>query len=64
MFLTHVDTADLSQVSFYTANDTRAAFFEDPRTFDAERALPTPRRVVSSRRRSVRSVWTSSTTSN
>ena len=29
MFLTHVDTADLSQVSFYTANDTRAAFFED-----------------------------------
>ncbi|WP_024794821.1 iron-siderophore ABC transporter substrate-binding protein [Tomitella biformata] len=29
MFLTHVDTADLSQVSFYTANDTRAAFFAD-----------------------------------
>jgi iron complex transport system substrate-binding protein len=29
MFLTHVDSADLSQVSFYTAKDTRAAFFED-----------------------------------
>ncbi len=29
MFLTHVDTADLSQVSFYTPKDTRAAFFED-----------------------------------
>ncbi|MDO9397858.1 MAG: iron-siderophore ABC transporter substrate-binding protein [Herbiconiux sp.] len=28
-FLTHVDTADLSQVSFYTSHDTRAAFFED-----------------------------------
>lgn len=29
MFLTHVDTADLSEVSFYTTHDTRAAFFED-----------------------------------
>ena len=29
MFLTHVDPTDLSEVSFYTANDTRAAFFED-----------------------------------
>jgi iron complex transport system substrate-binding protein len=29
MFMTHVDTADLSTVNFYTANDTRAAFFED-----------------------------------
>jgi iron complex transport system substrate-binding protein len=29
MFLTHVDTADLSEVSFYTPNDTRAAFFTD-----------------------------------
>ena len=29
MFLTHVDTSDLSEVSFYTAHDTRAAFFED-----------------------------------
>lgn len=29
MFLTHVDTADLSKVSFYTAKDTRAAFFAD-----------------------------------
>lgn len=29
MFLTHVDPSDLSEVSFYTANDTRAAFFED-----------------------------------
>ncbi|WP_104087936.1 iron-siderophore ABC transporter substrate-binding protein [Cryobacterium sp. N19] len=29
MFLTHVDTADLSEVSFYTANDTRAMFFDD-----------------------------------
>jgi iron complex transport system substrate-binding protein len=29
MFLTHVDPADLSQVSFYTTHDTRAAFFED-----------------------------------
>ncbi|MFT3886743.1 MAG: iron-siderophore ABC transporter substrate-binding protein [Arachnia sp.] len=29
MFVTHVDTADLSKVNFYTANDTRAAFFED-----------------------------------
>ncbi|WP_430867322.1 iron-siderophore ABC transporter substrate-binding protein [Demequina aurantiaca] len=26
MFLTHVDTADLSTVKFYTSNDTRAAF--------------------------------------
>ncbi|WP_114854630.1 iron-siderophore ABC transporter substrate-binding protein [Brachybacterium sp. YJGR34] len=29
MFLTHVDTTDLSQVSFYTAHDTRTMFFED-----------------------------------
>ncbi|TDQ45641.1 iron-siderophore ABC transporter substrate-binding protein [Actinorugispora endophytica] len=29
MFLTHVDTTDLSEVSFYTAHDTRAMFFED-----------------------------------
>jgi iron complex transport system substrate-binding protein len=29
MFLTHVDTADLSEVSFYTPFDTRSAFFED-----------------------------------
>jgi iron complex transport system substrate-binding protein len=29
MFLTHVDPADLSEVSFYTTHDTRTAFFED-----------------------------------
>lgn len=29
MFLTHVDTTDLSQVSFYTTKDTRTMFFED-----------------------------------
>jgi iron complex transport system substrate-binding protein len=29
MFLTHVDTTDLSEVSFYTKYDTRSAFFED-----------------------------------
>ena len=29
MFLTHVDPTDLSEVSFYTAHDTRSAFFED-----------------------------------
>lgn len=29
MFMTHVDTTDLSTVNFYTANDSRAAFFED-----------------------------------
>ncbi|MFW6640812.1 iron-siderophore ABC transporter substrate-binding protein [Nocardiopsis algeriensis] len=29
MFLTHVDTTDLSEVSFYTTHDTRALFFED-----------------------------------
>jgi iron complex transport system substrate-binding protein len=29
MFLTHVDPTDLSEVSFYTANDTRSAFFDD-----------------------------------
>jgi iron complex transport system substrate-binding protein len=29
MFLTHVDTADLSEVSYYTPFDTRSAFFED-----------------------------------
>lgn len=29
MFLTHVDTADLSEVSFYTTHDTRTKFFED-----------------------------------
>jgi iron complex transport system substrate-binding protein len=29
MFLTHVDAADLSEVSFYTTHDTRAMFFED-----------------------------------
>jgi iron complex transport system substrate-binding protein len=29
MFLTHVDPSDLSTVNFYTANDTRAAFFGD-----------------------------------
>ncbi|GAB3443502.1 iron-siderophore ABC transporter substrate-binding protein [Streptomonospora sediminis] len=29
MFLTHVDTTDLSEVSFYTSHDTRTMFFED-----------------------------------
>jgi iron complex transport system substrate-binding protein len=29
MFLTHVDSTDLSEVSFYTTHDTRAMFFED-----------------------------------
>jgi iron complex transport system substrate-binding protein len=29
MFLTHVDTTDLSKVSFYTTRDTRVKFFED-----------------------------------
>ncbi|MCZ2819766.1 iron-siderophore ABC transporter substrate-binding protein [Modestobacter sp. VKM Ac-2977] len=29
MFLTHVDTSDLSEVSYYTPYDTRSAFFED-----------------------------------
>lgn len=29
MFVTHVDTTDLSTVNFYTSHDTRAAFFED-----------------------------------
>jgi iron complex transport system substrate-binding protein len=29
MFMTHVDTSDLSEVSFYTPFDTRSAFFED-----------------------------------
>ncbi|MGW5879922.1 iron-siderophore ABC transporter substrate-binding protein [Nocardiopsis terrae] len=29
MFLTHVDTTDLSEVSFYTTHDTRALFFDD-----------------------------------
>ncbi|WP_409330986.1 iron-siderophore ABC transporter substrate-binding protein [Trujillonella humicola] len=29
MFLTHVDTTDLSEVSYYTPFDTRSAFFED-----------------------------------
>ncbi|GAA4904422.1 iron-siderophore ABC transporter substrate-binding protein [Streptomonospora salina] len=29
MFLTHVDTTDLSEVSFYTTHDTRTRFFAD-----------------------------------
>jgi len=29
MFLTHIDTTDLSEVSFYTTHDTRVKFFED-----------------------------------
>ncbi|WP_336622418.1 iron-siderophore ABC transporter substrate-binding protein [Nocardioides oceani] len=29
MFLTHVDTSDLSEVSYYTTQDTRAKFFTD-----------------------------------
>ncbi|QYF72383.1 iron-siderophore ABC transporter substrate-binding protein [Cryobacterium sp. PAMC25264] len=29
MFLTHVDEADLSEVSFYTTHDTRTMFFDD-----------------------------------
>lgn len=29
MFLTHVDTTDLSEVSYHTTHDTRALFFED-----------------------------------
>ncbi len=29
MFLTHIDTSDLSKVSFYTTNDTRVQFFAD-----------------------------------
>jgi len=29
MFITHLDTTDLSTVRFYTANDTRVKFFED-----------------------------------
>lgn len=28
-FLTHVDTSDLSEVSFYTTHDTRVMFFDD-----------------------------------
>lgn len=62
MFLTHVDTADLSQVSFYTANDTRAAFFEDL-ACPHRRASPTPLPATSSHRRSAQSRSTCSTTS-
>ncbi|WP_051201631.1 iron-siderophore ABC transporter substrate-binding protein [Paracoccus aminophilus] len=29
MFITHLDTTDLSRVSFYTENDTRVKFFRD-----------------------------------
>lgn len=29
MFLTHVDSTDLSEVSFYTTHDTRVQFFDD-----------------------------------
>ncbi|SMO80933.1 iron-siderophore ABC transporter substrate-binding protein [Paracoccus laeviglucosivorans] len=29
MFITHLDTTDLSRVNFYTANDTRVKFFAD-----------------------------------
>jgi iron complex transport system substrate-binding protein len=29
MFMTHVDPNDVSEVGFYTANDTRTLFFED-----------------------------------
>ena len=29
MFITHLDTTDLSMVRFYSANDTRVKFFED-----------------------------------
>lgn len=29
MFVTHLDTTDLSTVNFYTANDTRVRFFKD-----------------------------------
>ncbi|MDR2156466.1 MAG: iron-siderophore ABC transporter substrate-binding protein [Clostridiales Family XIII bacterium] len=29
MFVTHVDTSDLSEISFYTTHDTRVMFFED-----------------------------------
>ncbi|SDT22032.1 iron-siderophore ABC transporter substrate-binding protein [Actinoplanes derwentensis] len=29
MFLTHIDPTDLSKISFYTTNDTRAQFFTD-----------------------------------
>lgn len=29
MFLTHVDTTDLSEVSYYTTHDTRTSFFTD-----------------------------------
>ncbi|WP_371829913.1 iron-siderophore ABC transporter substrate-binding protein [Rhodococcoides trifolii] len=29
MFLTHIDTTNLSEVSFYTTHDTRTMFFED-----------------------------------
>ena len=29
MFITHLDTTNLSTVRFYTANDTRVKFFED-----------------------------------
>ncbi|TCP42057.1 iron complex transport system substrate-binding protein [Tamaricihabitans halophyticus] len=29
MFLTHIDTTDLSKVSFYTTHDTRVRFFDD-----------------------------------
>lgn len=29
MFITHLDTTDLSTVRFYTANDTRVKFFQD-----------------------------------
>ncbi|MBS9721246.1 iron-siderophore ABC transporter substrate-binding protein [Tianweitania sp. BSSL-BM11] len=39
MFVTHLDPSDLSIVNFYTANDTRVAFFEDL-------GLTSPRSVV------------------
>ncbi|MBC3981573.1 iron-siderophore ABC transporter substrate-binding protein [Streptomyces sp. AC536] len=29
MFMTHIDPGDVSEVGFYTANDTRTLFFED-----------------------------------
>ncbi|GAA3382681.1 iron-siderophore ABC transporter substrate-binding protein [Cryptosporangium minutisporangium] len=29
MFITHIDPADLSKITFYTANDTRVQFFTD-----------------------------------
>ncbi len=61
MFVTHLDTTDLSTVNFYTTNDTRVRFFKDL-GLNSPKAWSTPPSRASSLAPSVPSASTCSMT--